>query len=126
MPVADEIIIMVDGAELDADERAALADALRNELLGLDFVDEVRQVRAGALPPGAKAGEAITFGAVAVSLAPEITGHLVDFLAGWLRRQRTPIKIKIDGQVLEGQVNREQRDALVAAYLERVTPRGTH
>jgi hypothetical protein len=126
MPVSDEIILVVDAADLDVDERAVLAGRLRNELLGLDFVDEVRRVSAGALPSGVKAGEAITFGAVAVSLAPEIAGHLLDFLAGWLRRQRAPIKVQIDGQVLEGEVNREQRDAIVAAYLKRVTAKGAH
>ena len=125
MPVSDEIILVVDGTGLDLDERAALARRLQNELSGLDLVDEVRQVNAGTLPPGAKAGEAIAFGALAVSLAPEIASHLVEFLVGWLRRQRTDIKIQIDGQLLEGPVNREQRDAIVAAYLERVTSKGT-
>ena len=121
MPASDEIILVLDGADLDLDERAALTRRLQNELLGLHLLDGVRQVRAGTLPAGAKAGEAITFGALAVSFAPEIAGQLVDFLAGWLRRQRTTMKIQIDGQTLEGQVTQEQRDALVAAYLRRVT-----
>lgn len=126
MPTSDEIILVVDGADLDVDERATAAGRLRNELLGLDLVDEIRLVTAGPPPSGAKAGEAIAFGAIAVSVAPEIAGHLVDFLTGWLRRQRTDIKIQIDGHVLEGQVSREQRDAIIAAYLERVTSKGNH
>jgi hypothetical protein len=113
------LVLAVDGADLNTDERADLARQLRGELLALDIV-AVQPVSAGPLPPGAKAGEAIAFGALAVSLAPEIMTRLLDVVTSWLRRQRSHIYVEIDGQHLQGQVSREQRDAIVAAYLSRV------
>ena len=122
--VAD-VVLVVDGADLDTDERAELARQLRAVLRDTD-VDSVELATAGQLPAGVKSGEAIAFGALAVALTPEVYKQVVGVVAGWLRHQRPGIKVEIDGQVLEGQVSREQHDAIVAAYLKRIGAEDNH
>ena len=115
-----DVVLAVDGSDLSTDERAELARQLRTELL-LTEVSSVELAGAGPLPPGAKAGETIAFGALAVSLAPEVFRQLIDITTSWLRRQRSDVRVEIDGHRLEGSFTGEQRQAIVTAFLERVT-----
>jgi hypothetical protein len=114
-----DLVVVVDGVDVDDAERAELARQLRAELRDSD-VDSVEPASAGHLPRSAKSGEAIAFGALAVALAPEVYKQVVGVVTAWLGRQRPGIKVEIDGQVLEGRVSREQGDAIVAAYLKRI------
>ncbi|MDR7277276.1 hypothetical protein [Catenuloplanes atrovinosus] len=111
--------IDINGAGLDDEELAALSRNLRGLLLELD-VDSVRQVSAGAAPPGAKAGEAVTYGALLVAAAPAVVASIIEVVGSWLRRQPRDIEIEVAGQRLKGTVTRAQRDAIVAAYLQQV------
>jgi ABC-type amino acid transport substrate-binding protein len=80
----------------------------------------VALVAAGPPPAGAKSGGLVTWGALAVSLASAGSFQVVvDMVASWLRRQPADIEIEIDGQKLSGTVTREQREALVQAFLAR-------
>lgn len=123
MPASIALHLVVDGADVTADERADLARQLREELVALDQV-AVEPAGAGPLPRGAKAVEMIAFGALAATLAPEVVPYLVEVVASWLRRQPSDIAVEIDGQRLHGRLSRAQRDAIVAAYLDRVASKG--
>ncbi|HET8683046.1 MAG TPA: hypothetical protein VFM54_14435 [Micromonosporaceae bacterium] len=98
-------------------ESAELSRNLRMELLTLD-VDQVRPVDGGAPPAGAKAGEAVAFGSLLVSMAPTLLEPFIDVVVSWLRRQHVEVEVEIGGQRLKGSVTRKQRDQLVTAFLD--------
>ncbi|MEU4218779.1 hypothetical protein [Actinoplanes sp. NPDC026623] len=112
--------IMVNGSDLVDDDLAFAARALRSELLNLD-VDDVNFPDGGAPEPGAKSAALAAAGLMLVSTAPAVIPAVIDVALGWLKRQPLDVHLEIDGQVLTARVTREQRDALVAAYLQRAT-----
>ncbi|MEV4131459.1 hypothetical protein AB0J72_04770 [Dactylosporangium sp. NPDC049742] len=114
------LLVAVDGEDLSTDERADLGQQLRDALLEIDLA-EIDVAREAQLPPGAKAGETLTFGALAISIAPVAFTQVVGTITAWLRRQRSDIEVEIDGHRLRGAMTAAQRDAIVAAYLARVT-----
>lgn len=118
----EQLRIVVSSDALDADARAELARNLRGELLNVD-VEDVRPDASGPPPAGAKSGEVIAVGALIVSLAPSLVPTVVDIVASWLKRQPSDIEVEVDGQRLTGRVTSQQRDAIVAAYLSRITPK---
>jgi hypothetical protein len=112
------LVVQVGGDDVDEVDAADLSRALREELLSLD-VESVRPVAAGDVPPGAKSGGAIEVGAMLLSLAPAIVGRAVDVVLSWLRRQPIDVEVEIGGYKLRGTVTRQQRDAIVAAFLQQ-------
>jgi hypothetical protein len=115
-----DVRVRLGGDDVDDAERAELAQDLQAMLMDLDEVDEATLSAGGPAPAGAKAGELVTWGALVVSLASAGSFQVVvDTVASWLRRQPADIEIEIDGQKLSGPVTREQRDALVQAFLAR-------
>jgi hypothetical protein len=109
------------GAAADDAERAELALSLRAVLRDLDEVEEAALVDGGSPPAGAKSGGLLSWGALVVSLASAGSFQVVvDTIASWLRRQPADIAIEIDGLKLSGTVTRDQRDALVQAFLSRI------
>ena len=108
------------GPDLTDDELAYAAQALRSELLDLE-VDDVRAPDGGDPGPGAKSGALAAVGVMLVSAAPAVIPAVIDVALGWLRRQPLDVHLEIDGQILTARVTRKQRDALVAAYLQRIT-----
>jgi len=115
-----DVFVEIDGAELTTAERVDLARQLQGELDALGRA-RVGSVETDQAPTHTKAGEALTVGALVVSLAPQAYAHLMQILSLWLERQRVGIKLTIDNQTLESTVTEEQRDALVEAFLARVT-----
>jgi hypothetical protein len=115
-----DLVVHVGGVDINDEESAELSRHLSAELLSVD-IDEIRPVDAGAPPPGAKAGAAVAIGSVLVSLAPAMVERVIDVVASWLRRQSVDVEIEIGGQKLKGSVTRAQRDALVVAFLDRVS-----
>jgi hypothetical protein len=113
-----ELSLSVRCAGLDADGIAELADNLREELL-LTEVDAVRPATAVAAA-GAKAGEALTVGALVLTLVPLVAAGVVDVLASWLSRQPRDVEVEIDGQRYSGPVTRDERAKLIAAFLRRI------
>lgn len=90
------------GPEADAEEVARATAQLRLELLDLD-VESVEPVRGSAAPTGAKAGELVTLGTLAVTVAQSrLIVSIVTVMRAWLTgsRQRS-IKLELGGDVLE-------------------------
>jgi len=90
MSDAVKLIIQVDGEEgADAEE----IDALTNQLL--EEIENLSEKVEAALPQDAKAGGAVTLGALSVALLPTVIPKLVDFLKDWMMRGAGTIRIKI-------------------------------
>ena len=115
-----ELVLQIHGVDLADVEVADLSRNLREELLTLD-VDDARPAHADSPPPGAKAGEAVAFGTLLVTVAPVLAGGVIDIVASWLRRQPDTIEVDIGGQRLKGRVTAEQRDGLVTALLDQLS-----
>ena len=92
-----------DGA--DAERLGALAGFLCHELLQLD-VKDVTALRAGELPPGARAFDVVAVGGLLVTLGRSVGGLrvVVSAVRNWLGRgegaPRT-VRLEIAGDVLE-------------------------
>ena len=104
---------------VDAEGVAELTRSLRDAILSLD-VDSASPATAAPAAAGAKAGEAMTVGALVIVLAPIVVESLMAVVASWLSRQPGDVEIEIDGQAFKGQVTKAQRDELVDAYLRRL------
>jgi len=85
------------GRDAPPDDLDALTRRLRDELEDLDL-QSVSLVKTGRdLPAGAKAAEAVTLGALAITLLPSVLPKLVEFIQAWsLRGQNRTIKIKMN------------------------------
>jgi hypothetical protein len=113
------------GPNGDAEELAQATRQLRRELLELD-VDSVETPPAGEPPPGSRAVDIATVGALVVNMADSqllaaVIGAVRSWLAGSSRRS---IKLGLDGDVLEliGVSSKEQR-RLTDEWLARHTGR---
>jgi hypothetical protein len=113
-----------DGA--DAQRLGVLTGYLRQELLQLD-VDDVSAARAGDVPPGARAIDAVALGGLVVSLGHAATGlgSVVAVVRRWLSggdRVRRTVKIEIGGDTLElSAVSAAEQDRLVDLFVRRHT-----
>ncbi|MFC0600218.1 hypothetical protein [Streptomyces palmae] len=123
MAATDRIRLTVSGeSDVDQEELGELTAQLRRRLLELE-VDDVRTVRRdGDVPEGAKPGELIAVGALAVSLAPAVLRPVVRLVETWIQnRPVRTVKIETDGRVLElGHASPEQQQRLVDAFLEGI------
>jgi hypothetical protein len=82
------------GEDADVDELDQLSRQLRTELEDLD-VGEVSLVEQGEIPAGAKSAEAVTWGALAITVLPTLLPKLVEFLQSWvMRAEDRKVKIK--------------------------------
>lgn len=104
---------------LDADGVADLTAELRREMLSTD-VDRAELSTTGKTPPGAKSGNLIVLGELAVMMAPDVVASVMGVISSWLSRQQPDVSIEIDGNRFQGRVSESQRAELVAAYLRRV------
>ncbi len=110
------------GREADGEELERLTRQLRSELLELD-VEAVEIPRGGKAPRKAKAGDAITWGSLLLTLAASggVLTTLIQVLQSWLtRHEQRSLTLEIDGDRLEitGVSSKEQR-RLVEAWLHR-------
>ncbi|MGW6405274.1 hypothetical protein [Streptomyces sp. NPDC055134] len=113
--------LVVSGAvDVDAEELDLLTAQLRRRLLELD-VDGVRLAGSDRpVPEGAKPGELLTVGALAVTLAPTVIRPALRLVETWMssRPVRT-VKVEWDGRTLElGAATPEQQERLLTAFLE--------
>jgi hypothetical protein len=102
MPDTIELTVEVGQGDVDPEELDCATRRLRAELQELPI--ESASLVAAEKPTGTKAGEAVTLGALAISLAPVVVPALVDFLKSWiarkegrtivLRRKGTTVEIK--------------------------------
>lgn len=120
-PTRLDVQVMLDQIEAEDVARAALQ--LRQELLGLD-VDAVEAPATSGPPPGSRAADVATLGALMVNLTdPRPPGAVVTAIRSWLTASsRRSIKMKLGGGTLEltGMSSEEQR-RLTDEWLDRHT-----
>jgi hypothetical protein len=103
LPTASLILQVDAGPDASLDEQDEMARQLLTELEDLD-VEAGLYHPGGALPEGAKTGEATLFGALAVSVLPTFLPKLVEFLQNWIQRgdhRIVKIKTQIGDRSLE-------------------------
>lgn len=123
-PAALSVQIAV-GPDGDAEEVAQATLQLRRELLDLD-VDAVEVPGAGEPPPGSRAVDVATLGALVVNLTePQLLAAVVATVRSWLGSSRRSIKLQLGGDALEltGVSSAEQR-RLTDEWLARHAPPG--
>jgi hypothetical protein len=112
------------GSEADAEELAALAGQLGDQLLELD-VERVDPVTDGQTPAGTRAGDVVVAGALIVSLVQSsgLLSALVDTVRSWVCRiGGRSVRLEIGGDVLEvtGIGSQAQRE-LIQVWIDRHT-----
>lgn len=112
------------GADVDDEELDSLTGQLRQTLLELE-VDEVRAGRAvGGAPDGAKPGEVVAVGVLAVTLAPVVLRSVVRVVEAWLQnRPVRSVRLEFDGRSLElGDASDAEKQLLIEAFLHTDPP----
>lgn len=112
-------LVVMGEIDVDQEELDALTAQLRRRLLEIE-VDDARTVSSGdALPGGAKAGELIAVGALAVSLAPAVLRPALRLVGTWMKnRPVKSVKLEMDGRVIElRHASAEQQQQLIEAFL---------
>lgn len=112
------------GADVDDEELDALTAQLRQALLELE-VDDVRAGRAaGGAPEGAKPGEAVAVGVLAVTLAPVVLRSVVRLVEAWLQnRPVRSVRLELAGRSLElGDATDAEKQVLIEAFLNAEQP----
>lgn len=112
----------------DPEEIDALTRELRAEILEVDEVDRVEQVSAGPAPEGTKGLDVAAIGSLVVGIAPglQAVGKVVDVIRTWLAGRRAsapPLQMTVGDQSITVVADKEQQDALVAAFIEALTSR---
>jgi hypothetical protein len=109
--------------ESDPDDQELALRRLRRELSEFD-AGVVRPVAGPATPPGSKATDPVTIGAVVLALSASggVFVAIVETVKDWLSRQaaRHRITLTIDGDSIElTRASAEERAALVEAFVRR-------
>jgi hypothetical protein len=96
---------------------------LRREIQQLD-VEAVTPASREPVPPGAKAADAVTFGAIVVALSASsgVFTSLIETLRDWLGRQTANhrVSVTIEGDTIElERASDQERQALIEAYIRR-------
>lgn len=119
-----ELTVHVDpGPDSDAEDRHDAVLQLRSTLLALDAT-EVRRLRGGAAPDGARAADGPLLDALLITASAGTIPALLGAIAAWVRRRsgRT-VKLRIgeDAIELSGISEQLQREVL-EAFIERQIP----
>ncbi len=123
---AIDLILQVNQEGSDAEELDSLARQLAGEL-GEGDVESVGTLKAGTVPAGAKAVEAVTIGALSVAVLPTVLPKLVEFIQAWcLRGQGRTVKIKttLQGQPLEFEGSSADLKTILAMLASQVPAPG--
>jgi hypothetical protein len=109
--------------ESDPEDRELAIRRLRRELSEFD-TGVVRPVAGPATPPGSKATDPVTIGAVVLALSASggVFVAIVETVKDWLGRQaaRHRVTMTIDGDSIElTRASAEERQALVEAFVRR-------
>ncbi len=82
------------GQDADADELDRATRQLRDEIQELG-VESAELAKTANAPAGTKSVEAVTLGALAISVLPTVLPKLIEFLQAWsMRREGRTVKIK--------------------------------
>jgi len=124
-----ELRVEISEAGADAERVATLTGYLRAELLQLD-IENVKTPRAGEAPPGARAVDPATIGALLVALGESAKGLLtvVSVVKDWLRRgegtSRT-VRLELDGDSLElRRASAADQERLIEMFVSRHAGQG--
>jgi len=111
-----QMMVQIDLDDSDDERLDSLARQLAGELSEQD-VESVELARAGAAPKGTKSAEAVTLGAVALTVLPALLPKIVEFCQAWaLRGQGRTVKFKgkIGGQDIEFEGKAEDLQRVLA------------
>jgi hypothetical protein len=113
----------------DTERLAVLTGYLRAELLQLVDVEEVSALPAGEPPPGARAFDVATVGALLITLGQSVDGlrSVVSVIRDWLRRREgtgRAVRLELGGDALElSQANAADQERLIELFIRRhITP----
>ncbi|MFF7145986.1 hypothetical protein [Streptomyces sp. SID2888] len=115
-------LTVVGAADVDDDELQELVLSLREHLLELD-VEDVR-LRRDQLPEDAKSAEALTLGALVVSLAPVMLRGILRCVETWMQnRPVRSVRVDVDGRTIEvAAASRDDQRRLIDAYIRALNP----
>lgn len=114
----------------DAERLDTLTSYLRAELLRLDIAD-VTTLKAGPPPPGARAFDVATIGALLVAIGPSAhaIGPIISTVIGWLKRgdkARRAVRMEIAGDVLElADATETDQQRLIELFVTRHSMKGS-
>lgn len=118
-----ELTVLVNAVDTDPDALDRATRQLRAELQELP-IDSASLVTAGQSPAGAKAGEVVTLGALALSLAPVVLPALIEFLKAWMGRKegRTIVIRKTTGDTTtEIEIKAPLSESAIASLAQRLS-----
>jgi len=121
--MSEEIRVeFIGGPDADLEEIDALTRALRAEILQVDEVDHVEQAVAGPAPEGAKGLDVAAIGALVVGITPGLQAAVtvIEVVRNWLASRSSstpPLQMTIGDRSITVVADREQQDALVAAFV---------
>ena len=124
--MADDLLqlrLQLDGGDdVDQDEIEDLTARLRRQLLELD-VQSVGRVRAGEVPPGARALDVMVLGGLLVTLSksPELLKMVTGVVQSWVTgRPGRSVELQINGDSLKVTgISSDQQRELIAMFVER-------
>jgi hypothetical protein len=125
-PMDGELRLHLSEEGADAERLAMLTGYLRGELLQLDLED-VTALPAGEPPPGSRAFNVATVGALLVALGQSAEGlrSVVSVIRDWLRRgegTRRTVRLELDGDALElSQASAADQARLIELFVSRHT-----
>lgn len=114
-------LVLTGCKDSDQEEVDALTRLLRERLLELD-VANVELSRAGQIPTGAKPVDAITVGAIAVTMAPIALRSVLSLVQSWIEsRPVRTVSLTLGENSLElGAVSSADQQRLIEAFLAAV------
>lgn len=119
------VLVTIDEDGADELRLEGLALGLRGELLNLD-VDDVRHVRGGEAPPGTRALDVASVGALMVTLTgtTELVGRVVATVRSWLARgpKGGSVELSVGDKTLKlTTASPEQQEKLIEEFLRSVS-----
>lgn len=119
-----EIRVTISEADSDSLWLEEAADLLRDELLQLE-VEDVRAMRDGAVPAGARAVDPATVGAllVVVKESADLVGRVVTAVRSWLRRGPRDQEVELivgDRTLRLSDASPEQQERLIEEFIHAI------
>ena len=126
MPDNIQLMLLVRPEGEDSDDIDLATRRLRSELQDLP-IESVSLAPAGALPPGAKAGDPVALGALTLSLAPIVIPAFLEFLKSWMGRKEgrsVVIRRTIGDASTEIEIKSPVSEAGLSALVEQLSRGG--
>ena len=118
------VLLVLEGDfDVRPEELDRITHQLRGDLLRLD-VEDAELLAGGAVPAGAKSPDAVSIGALAVTLSAGVLEAMVLLVTGWLRsRPVRSVKVTLGEDSLElSDAAEADQERLIRAFLDRHTP----